>query len=184
MSKKRVLGLDASTSTIGYSIVDYELGEINNIPELTLIYCNFYKPNKIDNIFVRLDQVRTFIIDLIKEYSPDEVALEDIILFMKGHSSANTVSGLAVLNRTVGLAALNATDRPPHLLNVMSIRHCLKLNKTLPAKEDMPELVAHHLGIRFPYLVNKKNKPIKENNDIADSMAVALAYIFKTAEKE
>jgi hypothetical protein len=56
----------------------------------------------------------------------------------------------------------------------MTIRHGLKLNKELPKKEDMPELVSKHLGIKFPYEKNKNGKIKIENYDMADSVGVAL----------
>ncbi len=112
------------------------------------------------------------------------MALEDIILFMKGHSTAATVSALAVLNRTVGLAIYNQSGKPPELLNVMKVRHALKINKRLPGKEEIPDLVSHHLKIEFPWVFkekgrgkNKELKTIEENYDMADAMAVGLAYI-------
>jgi hypothetical protein len=60
----------------------------------------------------------------------------------------------------------------------MSIRHGLKLNKIFPKKEEMPELVEHHLGIKFPYEKNKKGNFKVENFDRADAIAVALYYSF------
>lgn len=175
----RVLGLDASTTTIGISVID------SNDGYNKLVYHNFYKPPKKFDIFYRLNAVREEITNLIKKWQPDCVALEDIILFMKGHSTAKTISSLAVLNRTVGLAVLNALGKPPELFNVMKIRHCLKLTKDLPAKEDIPELVAYHLNIDFPWRKNSKDKIIVENYDVADSMAVALTCVkSKNVEKK
>ncbi|HVI40218.1 MAG TPA: crossover junction endodeoxyribonuclease RuvC [Anaerovoracaceae bacterium] len=172
MKKKRVVGLDASTTTIGFSVVDYD-GYSG--PELK--HVEHFKPPKKGDLFEKLDKVREFIFDRLDKYKPDDVALEDIILFMKGHSTAKTISSLAVLNRTVGLAVYNKTGKPPQLLNVMKIRHAIKENKKLPAKEDIPELVAKILNIKFPYILNKKGAVAVENYDRADSIAVALAYI-------
>lgn len=168
----RLLSLDASTTTVGLAVFDY-----TNFADKQLIHCEYYKPAKKGHIFERLAKVRDYIYSKMDTYHPDEVALEDIILFMKGHSTATTVSSLAVLNRTVGLAVYNHSGKPPELLNVMKIRHALKLYKTLPAKEEIPNLVAHHLKIDFPWILNKKEKPIVENYDMADAMAVGLASI-------
>jgi hypothetical protein len=65
----------------------------------------------------------------------------------------------------------------------MTIRHGLKINKLLPKKEEIPELVAKHLGITFPYQLNKKGKIKIENYDMADGIAVALYYSFKLTGK-
>ncbi len=171
------MGLDASTTTIGLSVIDYEDGYT------CLVHHEFFKPPKKAEIFQKLAIVQGFIFDRLTKYKPDDVALEDIILFMKGHSTAKTVSSLAVLNRTVGLAIYNQTDKPPKLLNVMKIRHAIKLDKKLPPKEDIPDLVAHHLNISFPWQYNKKGKLIVENYDMADAIAVGLAFI-KTSNVE
>jgi len=167
----RVLSLDASTSTIGLAVFDY-----TNFSDKKLIHHEFYKPPQDGDIFERLAQVREYIYSKLDGYQPDNVALEDIILFMKGHSTAITVSSLAVLNRTVGLAVYNNLGKSPELLNVLKIRHAIKTSKILPPKEDIPLLVAHHLKIDFPWIF-KKGKPIVENYDMADAMAVGLAYI-------
>lgn len=169
---KRIMGLDASTTTIGLCVIDFDdSGK-------TLVHHEFFKPPKKGDIFERLATVRDFIFERLDGYRPDSVVLEDIILFMKGHSTAKTVSSLAVLNRTVGLSVFNHSGRSPTLMNVMKIRHSLKLDKALPAKDEMPGLVAHHLGLSsFPWRYNKKGKLMEENYDMADSMAVALAFI-------
>lgn len=164
------MGLDASTTTIGVSIIDYDDNESK------LIHHEFYKPLKKD-LFKSLSEVRKFIINKIEKYKPDDIVLEDIILFMKGHSTAKTVSSLAVLNRTVGLAVFDYTGNPPHLFNVMKIRHAVKKDKKMPSKEEIPELVASILGIDFPYEYGKTGKLKAENFDVADSICAALAFI-------
>lgn len=169
---KRIMGLDASTTTIGLCVIDFDEKGKN------LTHHEYFKPPKNGDIFERLATVRDFIFERLDQYKPDSVVLEDIILFMKGRSTAKTISSLAVLNRTVGLAVFNHSGRAPNLMNVMKIRHALKLDKKLPAKDEIPNLVAHHLNLStFPWLYNKKGKVMEENYDMADSMAVALAFI-------
>lgn len=175
----RVLSLDASTTTIGLAVFDY-----TKFSDVKMVHHEYYKPPKEGDIFERLAQVRDFIYARLDSYKPDHVALEDIILFMKGHSTAATVSALAVLNRTVGLAIYNQSGKSPELLNVMKIRHALKTDSQLPPKETIPDLVALHLKITFPWVLKEKGrgkkkemKPIEENYDMADAMAVGLAYI-------
>ncbi len=169
----RILSLDASTTTIGLAVIDY--GD-DLIPKL--IHVEYFKPPQDIDIFEKLSKVRQFIFNKIEEFKPDQIALEDIVLFMKGKSTAATISSLAVLNRTVGLAVYDKLGKSPVLLNVLKIRHKIKFGKKLPAKEEIPELVAQILNISFPYQYNKKGKAIPENLDMADSIAVGLA-LFK-----
>lgn len=171
MTNRRILGFDASTTTIGVAVLDHIDGYTS------LVHLEHYKPPKKGDIFQRLSSVRDFVTQKITQFGPTDVVLEDIILFMKGLSTAKTISSLAVLNRTVGLAVYNKFGKSPELMNVMKIRHALKLNKKFPAKEEIPELVASILGIKFPYIFNKTGKYAVENYDRADAIAVALAFL-------
>jgi Holliday junction resolvasome RuvABC endonuclease subunit len=173
---KRVIGLDASTSVIGIGIIDYD--GYNTI----LVHCEYYKPDKTNGILEMLRQARDYILSIAIKYNIDEFVIEDYIRFMKGSSSAATTIPLAILNMTLRLAILDNLNINPECLNVLKIRHTLKLSKQLPAKEDMPDLVAHHLNIDYPWLykINKRTKQqviMEESRDVADAISVALAYI-------
>lgn len=172
-----VLGLDASTTTVGIAVISYD-----NEYKPTLIYSNYYKPNKEDGIINMLIETRSYIKNIANKYSIDEFVIEDYVRFMKGKSSASTVIPLAILNTTLRLMILDDFHISPEALNVLKIRHALKLDKKLPTKDDMPDLVAHHLGIDYPWLYkyNKRKKIdviMDESYDIADAIAVALAFI-------
>lgn len=166
----RVLGLDASTNTIGICVLDFTIDGYFN-----LVHYSYYKPPKKGHPIEKLAVTKSTIENIIENYNPNFIALEDIILFMKGRSTAKTTTSLAALNRTVGLAVYEKTRKPPTLLNVLTIRHAIKENE-VPDKEQIPEFVAKKLNIQFPWILNSKNNPIPENYDIADGMAVALAY--------
>jgi Holliday junction resolvasome RuvABC endonuclease subunit len=166
----RVLGLDASTNTIGICVLDFTLDG-----KFDLVTASYYKPPKKGHPIERLGMTKLAIEKIIEKYQPDHIALEDIILFMKGKSTAKTTTSLAALNRTVGLAVYEKTNNPPILLNVLTIRHAIK-DKEVPDKDKIPDTVAGKLNIKFPWILNKNQKPIIENYDMADGMAVALAY--------
>lgn len=119
----RVLGLDASTNTIGICVLDYTLDG-----HFEIVVSNYYKPPKKGHPIERLAITKQAIEKVIEVYKPDFIALEDIILFMKGKSTAKTTTSLAALNRTVGLAAYDKTQNPPTLLNVLTIRHAIKID--------------------------------------------------------
>lgn len=181
---KRVMGLDASSTTIGLCILDYD----DDI--ISLVHVEFVKPSKKGNLFERLSKVRQYIHDKIDEFNPDEGAIEDIILFMGGKkcplckkpmggaTTAKTITTLAVLNRTVGLAIMDKLNKHPYLYNAMRIRHAIKEDKALPAKEEIPELVAKILNIDFPYKLNRNKKIAQENGDMADAIAVGICHVY------
>lgn len=176
---KRILSLDASTTTVGIAVLDY------NDKNIILHYHDFYKPNKEINQLIMLQESKTFVKELIKTFKPDDFAIEEYIKFMKGNSAAATTIPLAIFNRTLCLAAYEEMNKLPEIISVMTIRSKIKFDKKMPMpkKEDVPEIVAKHLNIDFPYrtklLKNGKEKVIAENNDIADGIAVGLAFIFR-----
>ncbi len=173
----KVLGFDVSSTTIGYCVLEIDA---NN--QINFVYANYLKPIKEGTIIERIVDTRNKIQSIIDQVKPDHIGIEDIIQFMQGKSTAKTIIMLTTFNRMIGLCAYDYLKRSPDLFSVMSIRHGLKTSKDLPKKEDMPELVAKHLGITFPYEVSKKGKSkgkIKvESFDMADGIAVALYYAF------
>jgi Holliday junction resolvasome RuvABC endonuclease subunit len=175
---KTILGFDISSSTIGYCILKLD----ENIGTITFIKADYLKPIKKGSIVERIVDTRNKIQKIIDQEDPDCIGIEDIIQFMKGKSTAKTIIMLTTFNRMICLLAQDflqtKNNTSPELFSVMSIRHGLKIDKIFPKKEDMPELVAKHLGITFPYEQGKKGKIKIENYDKADGIAVALYYAF------
>jgi len=174
---KRVLGFDVSSTTIGYCILDIE--DDNSIK---FVKCNYFKPTKKGTILERIINTRETIIKIINDAKPDYIGIEDLIKFMP-KSTATTVVILTTFNRMVCTAAYDYLKGYPELFNVMTIRHGLKTGADLPKKEDMPELVAKHLGITFPYEYNKNGVVKEESRDMADAVAVALYHAFQLTGK-
>lgn len=170
----KVLGFDVSSTTIGYCVleVDPTSGKID------FVSASYLKPLKKGTIIERIVHTRNEIMDILDKVKPDYIGIEDIIQFMQGKSTAQTIITLTTFNRMIGLLAHDYLHKSPELFSVMTIRHGLKVGKVLPKKEDMPELVAKHLGITFPYEINKKGNIKVESYDMADGVAVALYYAF------
>lgn len=181
-----LFALDASTKTIGISIFEY-----TNFEDKKLLHFEYYKPNKFKKSLKSLtDQemlqmlldTRSYVIDLAKKYNVEEFVIEDYIRFMKADSAAATIIPLAILNMTLRITVLDQLNIVPIALNVMKIRHTIKKDH-FPAKEEIPDLIAEHLGLeQFPWYtkINRRTKEeqkIEESYDVADSMAVGLAYI-------
>lgn len=174
-----ILGFDCSSSTIGYCAL--KLNE--QTKAIKLLEANYLKPIKIGTIIERIADTRDKIQVIIKRIKPDQIAIEEIISFLAGKSTAQTIIMLTTFNRMIGLLSYDYLDKSPEMHSVMSIRHGLKINKIFPKKEEMPDLVAHHLGIAFPWEFNRNNKPRVENYDRADGMAVALYQAFLSSGK-
>lgn len=178
-----ILGFDVSSSTVGYSIL-----QIDENNKIHFVLCDYIKPPKDGTIIERIVETRNLIKNVIEKFKPDFIGIEDIIQFMQGHSTAKTIIMLTTFNRMIGLAAYDYLQKSPELFSVVTIRHGLKIGKVLPKKEEIPELVATHLGIDFPWLktnskITKSGKKIEskikvESYDTADGIAVALYYAF------
>lgn len=180
---KTILGFDISSTTIGHCALSWD--ETTN--DIHFLDAGYIKPIKKGSIIERIVDTRNQIKKIIEGTKPDFIAVEDIIKFMKGKSSAQTIIMLTTYNRMACLAAHDYLSHSPTLYNVMTIRHGLKIGKVLPKKEDMPTLVSLHLGITFPYeyIAKGKNKGgIKvESYDKADGVAVALYHAFVLSGK-
>lgn len=179
---ERIVCFDASTTTIGLSVLEQDTDG-----KIYLRHHEFYKPPKSDNFLDDLLNTKIFILNFISEHNPDKLIMEEIVQFMKGKSSAKTVIKLAIFNRTIGLSYYEKYNKMPVMLNVLKVRHAIKLNNELPQKEEIPELVAKHLNIEFPYYykINRRTKEqqvMVESYDVADSIALGLAY-FKVKDK-
>lgn len=174
---KTVLGFDVSSSCIGYCHL-----QIDDNNQIKFISCNYIKPIKQGNIIERVVHTRNKINDIINNIKPDYIGIEDIIQFMRGHSTAKTIIMLTTFNRMIGLASYDFLKKSPELFSVMTIRHFIKKQaklKSLPQKEELPAILESLLNIKFPWELNKNNKPKVENYDKSDAVCCAYYYAMK-----
>lgn len=173
-----VLGLDVSTTTIGISVLKRHKNKIK------LMHYEYYKPDKKVSELKRLFDAKQYILNIAKKYKVTDFAIEEYIKYLGGGSSASTILPLAILNRTLCLGIYEYFDREPQMYNVLTVRHKLKFDKKLPAKEEMPYVVAEHLNID-PVLYTKFSKKKNEDQimkvtyDVNDAIAVGLTHILK-----
>jgi crossover junction endodeoxyribonuclease RuvC len=168
-----VLGLDISSTTVGYGVV--EIIDKN----IKYIDCGFIKPQKDGTIVSRLNHLRNQVEIIFDIYQPDRIAIEDIISFMKGHSTATTIITLTTFNRMLCLYSYDYLGIEPQIYNVNTIRSKIK-EQVRPKKEEIPEVLARKLHIEFPYEIVKKGRSKGkiqiESYDKADGLAVAVCY--------
>ncbi len=171
---KKILGFDVSSTTIGYSVLTVD----DSTNEIKFVSAQYLKPIKKGTILERVADTRDKVKKIIETIKPDQIAIEDIIMFIRGKSTANTIITLATFNRMIGLLSLDYLKKMPEMHGVLAIRHGLKLTPDFPAKEEMPDIVATHLKLNFPWEYNKKGKIKVESYDKADGIAVALFQAF------
>lgn len=201
---KIILSFDISSSCIGHSTLIIDEKDLNSFTPKSKIptdlshlikfkSVSFIQPQKTGTLIQRLADARNQVQQVIEQVKPDYIALEELIQYMPGKSSAASILTLCAFNRMIGLLAYDyltvKTNQSNNLfmINVLSIRHGLKLTKALPAKEEMPKLLEDRLlsglFLPFPWVFKKSRgeksvkKPIPKvidiiSYDMADGLAV------------
>lgn len=178
-SDTAILGLDCSSSVIGWGLIDpvgYRL----------LAHGHFKPLNAKHSLIERLNDVYMFITNLCEQLRPKTVAIEDIALFMKGRSSARTITTLAVFNRTAALAAFRCGG-DVQFRTVGSIRKQIRRYARLestPDKKEMPDLVRGHLDHTFTDVPKRGGGRGVPTFDEADGIAVAWACLIENLPEE
>jgi len=177
-----ILGLDCSSSTIGWGLIGYK-------PDKTfaLLAHGHIKPLDSKHDFMkRLSNVFDSISALCEEFKPSVVAVEDILMYVRGSSSARTITILAAFNRVAALAAFRCVGKL-HLYDVHNIRKIIKIAYNLkhtPDKEQMPDLIRTYLEPQFSDILKPKGGVADTTRDEADGIAVAWAYALDVRSKE
>lgn len=177
-----MLGLDCSSSTIGWGLFTLNSGP-------TLVAHGHIKPltSKFD-LFERLQDVYERIGELCQEVDPTHIVIEDIVLHMKGKSSAKTITTLAIFNRVAGLSAYVHTGISPELFAVGTIRKLIRQDhpRVDPKfkKEDIPDIIRTYLEPKFEDIINRNNNVSGETYDEADGIAAAWAYSIQLGKND
>ena len=174
---KTVLGLDISSSTIGWSLLEYddqkiELKDYGHMkpPKSTKGSLAFRASNAYDEMY-----------DFLKRIDPDFVVIEAYAnKFPAGRSTARTIIVLSVFNELMSIACLKGLSYEPIRYAVVTIRSVLskQAGYKISSKEECFDYIKKYFS-NFSLRNNKNGKIAKECYDEADAIAVALTYIFK-----
>lgn len=176
----KVLGLDISSSVIGWSVLEY------NEDTLNMIDCGYFKPK---GKFFTKKAAHAYleVKSLISEFEPDEVAVEDYAKrFSKKKSSAHTLMVLAAINEVVCLAIYMEMGVEAHKYAVATIRSSIgKFFKyNIVSKDDILPFIAVYWERRGKGFVslNRIGRIRKECGDVSDSIAVSMTHILKNRD--
>jgi Holliday junction resolvasome RuvABC endonuclease subunit len=177
---KKVLGLDISSSTIGWGILEYDDKTIS------LVEYGHFKPlskkkaeKKGLGYSSRIDSAYKAIYDLVKQKRPDDISIEEYARrFSKNKSTANTIIVLATFNESVALSCLHAMNIEPAKHPVTSMRSKVSkaLDVELKSKDDVFPFVEKTFSNFLPTKTRYGNIK-KEHYDEADGIFAALAHI-------
>lgn len=168
----KILALDISSSTIGWSILESS--------PIQLIKWGHIKPLKPadDVLFTeRLDDAYQKIQTLVKNESPELLVVEEYLnRFTAGKSSAHTIKVLSVFNETVRLAAYHAGLKNIQPTAFSKARAKIKeaYKHKISEKEDA---IAFAETLGFKTQLNKLKNIKAECEDEADSIVIGVGYI-------
>ena len=115
-----ILGLDISTSNVGWCILDKSSGEFVEAEAIVL--------KKVPCVFQKADCVRQQLKNIKKKYSIEHVAIEENLqAFRPGFSSAKTIVTLARFNGMVSLISHDVFNMSPSFINVNHARKTVGL---------------------------------------------------------
>jgi Holliday junction resolvasome RuvABC endonuclease subunit len=171
-AKVKVLGLDCSSSTVGWGLMTIDKGGA------FLVAHGHIKPlNNKHPLIQRLDDIYNRVGELCSNLDPSHIAIEDILLYMKGKSGAKTITTLAVFNRIIALSAHRHTKAKIKFYPAQTIRKLIKdscRNVTSRiAKKDLPDIIRAELEPGFEDILNTKGNVTDETYDEGDGIATA-----------
>tara|TARA_B100001250_G_C19791398_1_gene786674 strand:+ start:1449 stop:1991 length:543 start_codon:yes stop_codon:yes gene_type:complete len=174
-----ILGLDASTNTVGISILD-EKGEI--------VQLNFLKLSKWKSLHVKGDKLREEFEKIKSQYSITEIYIEEYAQrFSYGRSSASTITKLASWNGICQYISWNVFNVPPESLNVTRARKLVniptqsKKKAGKDVKQQVFEWVTDHLQYQWPTKVLQSGPRkgteviLDESYDMCDAWVISKA---------
>lgn len=179
---KKILGLDVSSSTIGWGVITD-----SNVPILTsyghIKPLNKKKAESKDQGYTpRLDSAYKEIRELVRELQPTHIVIEEYAKkFSANRSSANTIIVLATFNETVALACYHELNIEPVKYSVVEMRSKVSkaLDKKLKSKDDVFPFVNEYFE-NFKPTKTRVGNIKKEHYDEADGIFAALAdYVIR-----
>ena len=165
-----ILGLDISTSIVGFTIVDQ--GEI-----VKTFAVDLRNNNKFPDIYSKYNHIEGELLDIQREYKIEHIFIEQSLqMFRSGFSSAKTLSTLSSFNGVITyLCYRELSIKPEHIPASSARKACgITIKKGTKAKEQVVNfLLDNEPCFVVEYTKSGNLKP--KYYDIADSIVIAKA---------
>ena len=151
----RVMGIDPGSKCTGCGVID----EVNN--ELKVVYWGSIKSKSRQPFPERLKFIYDELVAVIKEFNPDEIAVEDMFF-------ATNVKSALKLGQTRGVAILSAVNegKPVAEYSPLEVKQSV-VGYGRAEKQQVQDMVTT--------LLRLKEKP--ETFDASDALAIAICHI-------
>ncbi len=166
-----ILGLDVSSSKIGYCIID---------KDENLLLCEFKKFKTSTSLESRALEFHSTLLDLSKKFKISKVMIEaPFVAFGGGRSSAQTVATLQRFNGMISLLVPIVFDMESEMVTPAASRK--KQGIKIPRGQNTKKMIIEWVAQRYPddFIVEltRHGNPKPGTDDIADPVLVALAAL-------
>ena len=169
-SKKRILGLDVSTSITGATVM--EETEI-----LQTFMWDTRNKNKFPSLYEKAEFVKRELTNIYDKWHIDEIFVEQSLQsFRSGFSSAKTLSTLSRYNGMVSWLCYEIFEKAPKMIAASSARKTAGVE--IKRGENSKEKVLKFVLDKYPQIVVEYTKhgiPTPGTYDVCDSIIIAAA---------
>jgi Holliday junction resolvasome RuvABC endonuclease subunit len=178
---KKVLGLDISSSCIGWAIIEYDNSKIE-----LLKYGDIKPPDaKKGSLSFRALKASKELAALLLAEKPDEIAVEAYAnRFAGGRTTARTIIVLSFFNEMCQMVCLDTLGFESEKYPVANIRSVISkfLKKKSISKDEIFEVIKNYFS-NFNPRISKSGAYGSETFDQADAIAVAFCHAIKNQKK-
>ena len=163
-----ILGLDISTSKIGYSIID---------KDNKLIACSFkkFKPLALED---RAELFYTFLLEIKNNHKIEKIFIEEpFSMFGGGRTTAGTMAKLQRFNGMCSFAVRRVFNQNATLISANKARKLvgLKIKRGEDTKKKVIEWCQKKYPRDFIIVLTNYGNPKPGTDDMADSIVIGLA---------
>lgn len=154
---RRILGIDPALTTTGYAVVSADArGEVR------LIEGGLIRTKSSETLEHRLRVINHTLAEIIEEFEPDEVAIEDL------HSRYRNLKTAIIMGHARGVAILAAGDAdvPVHHYQPTRVKSIVA-GSGRAGKAEMRRAVSMRLGLASEI----------EKEDVADAVGIAICHV-------
>lgn len=155
--EKLILGIDPGLNITGYGVLD--VGQ--DKPQI--VEAGVIRSNRSDNLPARLKSLHEGLVDVLKSFSLDAIALEDLY----SHYERPTTAIMMGHARGVLCLAVGQFSLPIHSYAATQVKKMLTGNGRA-GKEQVQLAITRHLNL----------SEVPEPPDVADALAIAMCHYF------
>lgn len=156
--KRRVIGIDCGTAIVGWSVIDIIGNKLVRVEEGAIL------TSKGTLMYMRLKEIYAQLNSLIKEYNPDEMAIEDLFYF----KNKTTVISVSQARGVIMLSGAN-NSLPVYDYTPLQVKSAVT-GYGKADKKQVQFMVQRILGL----------KEVPKLDDITDAMAVSICHLNST----